>query len=91
MHTVYITRIVTDWDMRSVHNLPPGQRGLYGSQVILCLNSRMTIARLVDSAAGIHTYYAPDREQFDLRAIENIATDAIGIKLKRYVHLRRVA
>jgi len=51
----------------------------------------MTIARLVDSAAGIHTYYAPDGEQFDLKAIENIATDAIGIKLRRYVHLRRVA
>ncbi len=91
MHTVYIAGIVTDWDMRPVHTLPPGQRYLNDSEVILCLNTRLTIARFVDSASAIHTYYAPDGEQFNLDAIEDMATDAIGIQLRRRIQLRRVA
>ena len=91
MSVVHITRVNTNWDMRSIHVHVPGARSLHRKEVVLCLNGRGTIVRLYDALGGIYTQYAPKGEVFDLGAIEQLAEDGIGFRLQRRSHIRLAA
>ena len=93
MHTVTIKKLITDWDMRKVYDLQSHASvgRLDNSEVLLALNKARTIARFIDNEEGVHTYYAPPRTRYDVNALHEIATAAIGITLERKVRLKRVA
>ncbi len=97
MHTVTIKKIITDWDMRKVYDLQhhASVGRLDDSEVLLALNKSRTMARFIDNEEGVHTYYAPPRTRYDVNALHEIATAAIGITLSRTargkVKLRRAA
>ena len=97
MHTVLIKKIMADWDMRKVYDLQhhASVGRLDDNEVLLALNKARTIVRFIDNEEGVHTYYAPPRTRYDVDALHEIATAAIGITLSQTARgkakLRRAA
>lgn len=68
--TLRITKVVTDVDMRGVHKLRKQWHGLKtAKEACLLLNRSRTIARVIDYAKGVHTFYAEKGRVFDEKAI----------------------
>lgn len=70
---VRIDRVVTEADMRKtralVFDTPGLYRNLTAGHTVLLVNRACTMARLIDSEHGLHTYYAPPDERFDVDGI----------------------
>lgn len=77
---ISITKVHTNVDMRGVHKLRTKVTCQVG-EAWLFINKSATIARLVDSVHGVHTYYAPKGEAFDLAAIST-ALNAMRLTLE---------
>lgn len=90
MHTVYITKIIRDWDMRGTYELLEHAHigSLEQNEVMLAINRRRTMVRFIDMELGVHTYYSPVGQRFDLAALKSIATAAIGIRLESRAKLK---
>ncbi len=90
MHTVYITKILKDWDMRRTYELLENAHvdALDQNEVMLAINKRRTMVRFIDMELGVHTYYSPFGQRYDLAALKNIATSAIGIRLESRARLK---
>jgi hypothetical protein len=58
-------------------------------EVILALNRKRKLARLVDAAGAVHSYYAPNGMRYDVKRLQELATDAIGIKLESMIAGRK--
>jgi hypothetical protein len=78
---VRIDRVVTEADMRKtralVFDTPGIYRGLSRGHTVLLVNRACTMARLIDCEHGLHTYYAPPDETFDVDGILNMMRDKI--------------
>ena len=65
---VCVTKVINNTDMRGVHKLRAKVRCRPG-EAWLFFNKAFTMARLVDSVHGVHTYYAPKGQLFDFHAV----------------------
>lgn len=92
MHSVYVTKIIKDWDMRGTYALLENAHVdiLEQNEVLLAINTRLTMVRFIDMELGVHTYYSPYGTRFDLAALQSIRTRAIGLKLEDRSKLRRL-
>lgn len=82
MSIVTVVRVYLKEDMRRLHAMRVrGQKRLGHAEVSLFVNERRTIARLVDSFGGIHSYYADPGYKFDLKAISE-AVSVLGLRLE---------
>lgn len=76
-----ITKVIEDWNMHERHKLRRRYAHLKSGDVVLCLNKRRNIARLVDSAGGLHDYYAEKGMRFDLEAVQSMVFSGIRVDL----------
>ena len=78
--TVKVTKLVPDTDMRGVHKLR-AKVSCNHQEAWLFLNRKLTIARLIDSVGGVHTYYAPKDKQFDHQRLYSMVA-VMGLALR---------
>lgn len=92
MHSVYVTKIIKDWDMRGTYQLLEHAHvdTLEANEVLLAINKSRTMIRFIDMELGVHTYYSPYGTRFDLDKLQSIRTRAIGLKLEDRSKLRRL-
>lgn len=64
-----VTRLVLGEDMRILHKRRQFVRVGARNEVVLMLNRSRTIARVFDSAKGVHLFYADQGLQFDAEEI----------------------
>jgi hypothetical protein len=71
MENLTITKLVKEVDLRRVHayRFRYMKRIKVGSAVLL-MNVKRDKCRFIDSVGGVHNYYAPRGELFDLDLIE---------------------
>lgn len=68
--TVTITRLVKKVDLRCIHKYRNRyRRQLRTGEAVLLLNTAEDKCRLIDSAGGVHNYYADPGDVFDVKAI----------------------
>jgi hypothetical protein len=84
MRTVFIKGVIQNYDCRRIHRLRGlrAARQLAQMEVLLALNRERKLARIVDSAGAIHSYYAPKGTRYDVKRLQEIATDALGLQLE---------
>ena len=92
MHSVHVTMILKDWDMRGTYLLLEHAHvdSLEQNEVLLAINTRRPMVRFIDIELGVHTYYSPYATRFDLDKLQLIRTRAIGLKLEDRSKLRRL-
>ncbi len=92
MHSVHVTKIIKDWDMRGTYKLLEHAHvdTLEANEVMLAINKSRTMVRFIDMELGVHTYYSPYGTRFDLAALQSIRTRALGIRLDDRSKLRRL-
>src|SRR3990172_13173487 len=78
--TVRVTKLVPNTDMRGVHKLR-AKVSCNSQEAWLFLNRKLTIARLIDSVGGVHTYYAPKDKQFDHQRLYGMVA-VMGLALR---------
>ena len=81
MSSLLISRIVDGWDMRKRHSLRRKAWRIKKGEVLLAFNVRQTIARFVDAEGGVHDYYAPKGEMFDVPTLYDYVKSGIGVSL----------
>lgn len=87
---VRITKVIEDWNMQHRHKLRRRYSShLRAGEVVLCLNRKRTIARLVDSAGGLHDYYAAKGQRFDLEGVQQMVRQGLRLELIIGVSERR--
>lgn len=69
--TIEVVSIITETDMRGVHKVRASVRCKAG-EGRLFINKRLTIARLIDAARAVHTYYAPMDEKFNVALLQGM-------------------
>ena len=67
---VRVVRLVTCADLRKIHAWRRGVGRLKSGEAVLYINRSQTMARLIDSARAVHTYYAPDGMEFDIGLLQ---------------------
>ncbi len=84
-----IRRIVADFDMRSMQDLRKLKRALHKGQVVVALNKRLNIAKVIDCEGGIYDAPRPSvGMEFDRGMINYLMYDGLGIETTQ---LRKVA
>lgn len=80
-----VKTLVEGWDMRGIHKLRKSKdaRALRPGQCLLAFNKAYTIGRLIDHVGGIHTYYAPPKEIFDMAAISKLVAAGFHVSIVR--------
>ena len=80
--TIRIKRVLADVDMRAYRVLrSKAIMYLTPREGWLLFNKANTIARLLDSQGGVHTYYSPKGEVFDTTLLEGMVGKGLAITL----------
>lgn len=90
---VRVSDIVDKWDMRAVHKLRDHSKAKKLSQgaCLIAFNKAWTIGRIIDWKGGVHTYYAPKGEVFDLVSIRELVRIAFYVELEPGANAKRRA
>lgn len=81
---VKIEDIITGWDMRKVHALRTHKltKRLRQGSCIVAFNNKQSMARIIDWAGGVHSYYAAQGEVFDLDSLRELVNAAFYVDLR---------
>ncbi len=88
-----IVAIVDAWNMNGVHKLRGDKRStaLKRGQCLIAFNRKLTIGRIIDSEGGVHTYYAPPKEIFDIASVSQMVSDGFWVELRVGAKVRQKA
>ncbi len=79
---VRITTVLRGWDMRARHKARlKWMARLRPGQAVVLFNGRLTIARIIDAAGGVHDYYTQDSERFDEGSLYNMVERGLHVSL----------
>lgn len=81
---VFIDKIIVDCDLRAVHSYRHSKEvaKLSSHQVVLYLNKKKTIARLIDCKKTCYTAYSGDGQEFSVDRLHELFRVGIGINLR---------
>lgn len=76
---------------QGIHQLRnrPEFRDLREGQAGLVLNTKRTIARIIDSQGGVYSMYAPDGYSYNLGMIQEMVELGMGVELKGNPAIKR--
>ena len=93
INTMKMVAILDNYNMSGWHKLRNSKqaRELTRGQCLVAFNRKMTIGRIIDSAGGVHTWYAPPKEVFDLAKLSAMIQQGFWIDLRVAASVRQKA
>lgn len=81
MSVVKVTRILLDQDLRSIHKLRAGHQTLRKGACFMAFNKAQNMVRIVDCEGGVHSYWSPDRQLFDIDEVQRLVMRGWNVEL----------
>ena len=78
---VKVYKLILNQDMGGIHKLRSKHRQLPQGSCLIAFNNSQTMARIIDWRGGVHTYYANEREIFDLDTLTVLVKAVFYIEL----------
>lgn len=81
---IKVVDIIGEWDMRKMHPLRFHRKtkNLRQGSCVIAFNRKQSMARIIDWAGGVHTYYAEKGEIFDMESLRELVNKAFYVDLK---------
>jgi hypothetical protein len=90
---IRITSIIDNWSMNRIHALRDRDSAvaLRRGEALVAFNRKGTIARIIDCAGAVHTYYAEPKTVFDIQTLSDMVERGFWIELTVGAKARKTA